>query len=409
MVNLVGVIFDFVGMMYYKTSKDVSLGDYVVCATDHGTFLGEIKRLRLATEEEQQKENFSTLFPDIVRIATFTDKRFLEQAKIKEPAIVRKTQEQANALKLDMKVLDAHLDIDDDKVLITFTSEGRVDFRELVRILNGEFHLRIELRQIGPRDQARIVGGIGPCGLPLCCSTFLKSFDGISIAMAKNQLLSINIPKLSGQCGKLMCCLKFEDEAYSEIRPLYPKIGEKFAYRNSTYTVTGLNLLSDTITSYNGENYESFTREEFEKVKKGILKEKEVKISFDINAGIDLSGRGVSDTNRRIAQIKKSEEKHQEEITKQTQQNKNNKNNNNRNNQNNRNNNQFRNGNQNNKPFNKYSNQNRNNNNHNYNQRNNNFNRNNNAPKKDSGFIPVSQIQDKSVLDFKPVKKDDQK
>lgn len=405
MVNLVGVIFDFVGMMYYKTNKDISLGDYVVCATDHGTFLGEIKRIREATEEEQKKENFDVLFPNIVRIATFSDKRFLENAAAKEALIVKRTQEQANSLKLDMKVLNAHLDIDDDKVLITFTSEGRVDFRELVRILNGEFHMRIELRQIGPRDQARIVGGIGPCGLPLCCSTFLKSFDGISIAMAKNQLLSINIPKLSGQCGKLMCCLKFEDEAYAELRPLYPKIGEKFDYRNSSYTVTGLNLLSDTITGYNGENYESFTRDEFEKVKKGLLKEKQVKISLDINAGIDLSGHGVSDTNRRIAQIKKSEEKRQEEISKQ-QTKKPQNNNNNRNNQKGN----FNPNNKSNKPYNKFNNQNRNNNYNHNNKNNNNFhNSNNNGSKKDSGFIPVSQIQDKSVLDFKPVKKDDKK
>ena len=412
MIYLIGILFDFSGMTYYQTNKDVNVGDYVVCQTEHGTFLGQIRRIREASSEDMAKPNFATLFPPIERIATFQDKAFLEESKIRESRIVRQTQQTADSLRLDMKVLSAHLDVDDNKVLITFTSDNRVDFRELVKILNGILRLRIELRQIGPRDQAKIVGGIGPCGLPLCCSTFLSTFDGISISMAKNQLLSINIPKLSGQCGKLMCCLKFEDDTYSKLRPLYPKIGEKFTYRDSQYSVTGLNLLSDTITAYNGENYESFSREEFEKVKKGILKVKEQKVSLDINSGIDLSGHGLSDTNRRIDQIRKSEEKHQEEL-KASQQNRrgssnnsshgrNAGSNNSRPNSNRPNGNSSRpnssrpNGN-NNRPGNRPNNQHsRTNNNHSYSH--------NAQQKKDSGFIPVSQIADKSVLDVRPVK-----
>ena len=401
MITLLGVPFDFIGLTYFQTSKDVSVGELVVCQTEHGTYVGEVKTVRIPSEEEVSKPDFETLFPSILRVATFQDKTFYKESFENEKKIVKATQEQSNLLNLNMKVLQAHLDVDDNKVLITFTADQRVDFRELVKILNGFFHLRIELRQIGPRDQARVIGGLGPCGLPLCCSTFLKSFDGISIAMAKNQLLAINIPKLSGQCGKLMCCLKFEDEAYSEIRPLYPKIGEKFDYHNSTYEITGLNLLNDTITAYNGENYETFSKDDFERVKKGLDKKEKPNVNLDINAGIDLSGHGIQDTKNRIDQIKKSEEKRKSE----------------KNNQNKNNNSKVNKGQQNNQKNNKIQNHDHNNNfknkNNNFNNQNkhgnNNFHQNNHKSSSSSGFIPVSEIADKSILDYKPVKKDDSK
>lgn len=440
MITLLGIPFDFMGMTYYRTAKDVTIGETVIVETPHGTYPGKVTKVRIPSKEELEKKDFETLFPEILRVATFADLNFARNAITQGEKISKSTQELANNLNLNMKVLKSYLDIDEDKVLVTFTSDARVDFRELVRVLSTTYHLKIELRQIGPRDQAKLVGGIGPCGLPLCCSTFLKTFDGISIAMAKNQLLSINIPKLSGQCGKLMCCLKFEDEAYGKIRPLYPKIGEKFSYNNKNYEVTGLNLLTDTITTYNGDNYESFTKEEYERVKKGLAKSDENKslLISDMNSGVDLSGHGIKDTANRIAQIEKNEKRYREEAkdrvtnnrNKNTNQNRNNNNNNiNRNNNqkqnNNKNNNQHHhnnnnnnNQNRNNQPNNKnnqfnnnrsfngknnhsFNNNNRKNNNHSFN--------NNNNNKKDSGFIPVSQIADKSVLDFKPVKKDDQK
>lgn len=440
MITLLGIPFDFMGMTYYRTAKDVTIGETVIVETPHGTYPGKVTKVRIPSKEELEKKDFETLFPEILRVATFADLNFARNAITQGEKISKSTQELANNLNLNMKVLKSYLDIDEDKVLVTFTSDARVDFRELVRVLSTTYHLKIELRQIGPRDQAKLVGGIGPCGLPLCCSTFLKTFDGISIAMAKNQLLSINIPKLSGQCGKLMCCLKFEDEAYGKIRPLYPKIGEKFSYNNKNYEVTGLNLLTDTITTYNGDNYESFTKEEYERVKKGLAKSDENKslLISDMNSGVDLSGHGIKDTANRIAQIEKNEKRYREEAKDRVTNNRNKNNNQNRNNTNNnsnRNNNQKQNNNKNNNQHhhnnNNNNNQNRNNqpnnknnqfnnnrsfngkNNHSFNnnnRKNNNhsFNNNNNN-KKDSGFIPVSQIADKSVLDFKPVKKDDQK
>ena len=410
MITLLGVPFDFIGLTYFQTNKDVNPGELVVCLTEHGTFIGKVKSVRAATDAEINNPDFATLFPPILRVATFQDKAFYKNSEANEKRITEQTQKQADNLKLNMKVLQSHLDVDDNKVLITFTAEQRVDFRELVKILNGIFHLRIELRQIGPRDEAKIIGGLGPCGLPLCCSTFLKSFDGISISMAKNQLLAINIPKLSGQCGKLMCCLKFEDEAYSKIRPLYPKIGEKFQYRNSTYEVTGLNLLNDTITAYNGENYESFSKEDFERVKKGLGKKEVPHLNLDINSGIDLSGHGVQDTKNRIAQIKRQEEKRKDEKNNNNRNNKNQKTQKNNNRNQGKQNPQPQNGKNPNKPNNSNNNRNQRNNNN----RHNNFNvpRNssqNKKPANNNGFIPVSSIQDKSILDFRPVKKDDKK
>lgn len=394
MTTLLGIAFDFMGMTYYRTNKDVEVGGIVVVETPHGTYPGKILKIRVPSEEEKNKENFNTLFPEIVRIATFSDIDFMKKSTIQAEKISKSTQQLADQLKLNMKVLKSYLDINEDKVLVTFTSDARVDFRELVRVLSGMFHLKIELRQIGPRDQAKLVGGLGPCGLPLCCSSFLKSFDGISISMAKNQLLSINIPKLSGQCGKLMCCLKYEDEDYATLRPLFPKIGDKFDYNNKTYEVTGLNVLIGNITTYNGDSYETFTKEEFERVKKGLSKVDESKIKkTDLNSNVDLSGHGVKDTINRISQIEKNEKKHREEVSNKFKQK----------------------GNQNKpsaKPINNF-NKNGKPNGHTYNGKNNhaynNTKQHQNQPKKDSGFIPVSELSSKQIFDFIPVKKDDKK
>lgn len=392
MTTLLGIQFDFMGMVYYHTTKDISIGDTVIVTTPHGTFPGKVTKTKVTTEEESTRENFSTLYPAIERIATFSDMSFYRTSLLQAEKISKSTQEIADRLQLNMKVLQSYLDISEDKVLITFTSDARVDFRELIRLLGATYHLKIELRQIGPRDQAKLVGGIGPCGLPLCCATFLKSFDGISITMAKNQLLSINIPKLSGQCGKLLCCLKYEDEAYIKLRPEYPKIGEKFDYNNKSYEVTGLNLLTDTITTYNGDNYESFSKEEFERVKSGLTKTDENKTTNkDLNSNVDLSGHGVKDTMNRISQIERNEKRRKDEITEKINRN---TNNNNKKQFNNKQNNKNRQSN------------NKNNNSHYQNRKNNNY---HNNVKKESGFIPVSQITDKSILDFKPVKKDDKK
>ena len=390
--SLLGIFLDFQGLKFYQTNKDVKVGSFVAVETEHGTFLSKVEKVRPATDQEQGRKDFLTLFPPILRVATFQDLDFLKTSGLKEKNILAESQRQADSLKLEMKMLSAHLDCDENKVLITFTADGRVDFRELVRILSGLFRLRIELRQIGPRDQARSIGGIGACGLPLCCTTFLKTFDGISISMAKNQLLAINIPKLSGACNKLMCCLKFEDKAYSELRPTYPKMNEKIHYRNTDYTVTGINVLTDSITLYNGSGYENVNREQLERIRKGLDKVEEKTVFKDINSGVDLSGRGIQDTNERIAQIRRSEERRKEELANRAKKNEMAK---------------KASGNNRNSPHHQNGGNNRNQNG-NRNGQSRNFNRSNhyshsysNVRARESGFIPVSQIADKEVLSIK--------
>ena len=153
-----------------------------------------------------------------------------------------------------MNFISCEYTLDKTKVILSYVADERVDFRELLKSLASRLHTRIELRQIGSRDKAKMIGGIGICGLPLCCSTFLNEFDGISINRAKNQMLAINIPKLSGHCGKLICCLKYEDDVYSEQRKNFPELGSKIFLDRIEYTVTGVNIISKVVKIENEED-----------------------------------------------------------------------------------------------------------------------------------------------------------
>ena len=152
-----------------------------------------------------------------------------------------------------MRLLKAEYTLDATKVIIIYVSDNRVDFRELLKELAAKLKCRIELRQIGTRDRSKIVGGIGVCGLPLCCNSFLGEFDGISINMAKNQFLALNIQKLSGHCGKLICCLKYEDEQYTELRKGLPKVGFRLRYDNQQFKITSINILTRQVRLENPE------------------------------------------------------------------------------------------------------------------------------------------------------------
>ena len=168
-------------------------------------------------------------------------------------------------LNLDMNLISCEYTLDKAKVIFTYISDDRVDFRELLKVLASKLHTRIELKQIGSRDKAKIIGGIGLCGLPLCCSTFLNEFDGISISRAKNQMLAINIPKLSGQCGKLMCCLKYEDDAYTDLKKYYPEIGIKVFIDEIEYAVTAINVISKTVKVENEDDIKVLPLDDFKK------------------------------------------------------------------------------------------------------------------------------------------------
>ena len=164
-----------------------------------------------------------------------------------------------------MNLISCEYTLDKSKVIFSYLADDRVDFRELLKVLASRLRTRIELRQIGSRDKAKMIGGLGICGLPLCCSTFLNEFDGISINRAKNQMLAINIPKLSGQCGKLICCLKYEDDAYSEERKKYPELGSRHFIDKVEYTVTSINILSRVVKIENDEDIKFLPLDDFYK------------------------------------------------------------------------------------------------------------------------------------------------
>lgn len=228
---------------YFSTHLDLKKGDKVVVETIRGLEMGEI----VSDLKELGEFKLQTELKPIIRKANLTDLEIYEINKTKAEQSFKICKQIVKESGLDMNMISCEYTLDASKVIFMYTSDGRVDFRELLKQLAAVFKCRIELRQIGPRDKARIVGGIGNCGLPLCCNTFLGEFEGVSINMAKNQLLAINIDKISGACGRLLCCLKYEDDAYTELKKKFPKIGMKHTFDGKTVKVVGLNVISDLV------------------------------------------------------------------------------------------------------------------------------------------------------------------
>ena len=212
MVNVVGIRFKSTGKTYYFDPSGITLrkGEHAIVETARGLEYGEVA---LANSQVSESDIVPPLRP-VVRIATEADKAHNIENKKKEDQAFVLCNERISAHKLDMKLIDAQYTFDNSKLLFYFTSAGRVDFRELVKDLASVFRTRIELRQIGIRDEAKLLGGLGMCGRPLCCSVFLTDFGQVSIKMAKEQNLSLNSAKISGICGRLMCCLRYEHETY---------------------------------------------------------------------------------------------------------------------------------------------------------------------------------------------------
>ena len=240
-------------------NDSLNINDKVVVDTARGVELGIIK----VAAKKANEVKLSTALKPIVRVASEADvkqyEKNIENASNAEKVFIDSVKEQ----KLDMYLVSAEYTLDATKVIFTYIADERVDFRELLKVLASKLHCRIELKQIGARDRAKAIGGIGPCGLPLCCSTFLSDFEGISINMAKNQLLALNIQKLSGQCGKLVCCLKYEDSLYSELRIDLPKLGLRVTYKNEEFKITSMNVLSKTMKLENKENSVFITFDEY--------------------------------------------------------------------------------------------------------------------------------------------------
>lgn len=230
--------------------ETLEYGDAVVVETARGLEIGEM----ISSLRDVNTFTGQTALKPIHRKATPEDIQMQKENKELAKEAMKKCAEAIEHQQLDMNLISCEYTLDRSKVIFIYVSENRVDFRELLKELTQIFKCRIELRQIGPRDKAKMVGGLGCCGMETCCSRFLDTFDVVSINMAKNQLLALNIPKLSGQCGKLMCCLKYEDDLYKELREGLPKMNAQLEYEGKIYRLTSLNVINGTCKIENKEN-----------------------------------------------------------------------------------------------------------------------------------------------------------
>lgn len=245
MAEVISVRFKEVGKNYYfDPQKNIfKSGDKVIVETARGLEFGEVS---IGNREIPDEEITAPLKP-VIRAATQKDFVTVEENKKKEIEAFDICQKKIAEHKLLMKLVDVEYTFDRNKILFYFTADNRVDFRELVKDLAGIFHTRIELRQIGVRDESKKVGGLGICGRPFCCSTFLGSFQPVSIKMAKEQSLFLSTSKISGTCGRLMCCLKYEQEAYEHLLRVTPKNGAIVDTAEGRGTVVDFNLLTGTL------------------------------------------------------------------------------------------------------------------------------------------------------------------
>ena len=245
MAEVIGVRFKEVGKIYYfdPDGQELKKGDRVIVETVRGVECGEVA---LENREISDEEIVKPL-KKLIRKADEKDLRTLEENKKKEKNAFGICQKKIADHKLDMKLVDVEYTFDGGKVLFYFTADGRVDFRELVKDLAGVFRTRIELRQIGVRDESKMIGGLGICGRPFCCRSFLGDFQPVSIKMAKDQGLSLNPTKISGTCGRLMCCLKYEQNAYEYLLKITPKPGAIVETAEGAGTVVDFSLLTGTL------------------------------------------------------------------------------------------------------------------------------------------------------------------
>jgi cell fate regulator YaaT (PSP1 superfamily) len=245
MANITGIRFRKAGKIYYFDAGDIELatGDTVVVKTSRGMELGQVV---LPPGQVPGGENKESLSP-VLRKAEPEDITRAEDLRAKSAEAFVECARLINELRLPMKLLTAEYNLDSSRLTFQFSAEERVDFRELVRRLTGRFKVRVELRQVGSRDEAKLVGSFGRCGRPLCCTSFLTEFTPVSIKMAKEQDLPLNPMKISGACGRLMCCLAYEGDQYRAIKERMPKMGSRVSTRLGEATVVGANPLKETV------------------------------------------------------------------------------------------------------------------------------------------------------------------
>lgn len=259
MKNFINVVFDGSPVNYTVECDDASLkpNDLIICESSRGNEVAKVVK-SLFTADEKENENEGDIL-EIEKIkylnkASSTDLKNQKQNKIEAEKMKKIVKEKVAELNLEMKIDDVFVSLDKTKITIYFTSDGRVDFRNLVKELATNFKSRIELKQIGPRDEVRCMGGFGPCGKVCCCKEFLNDFDHVTIKMAKTQNLSLNPTKISGLCGRLMCCLAYENEHYSETASLMPKINSEVITPNGKGIVMYNDLLKRQVTVKFGDD-----------------------------------------------------------------------------------------------------------------------------------------------------------
>ncbi len=246
MVKVIGVRFKKAGKIYYfgPDEYEISKGNFVIVETARGIEFGEC----VIGMKEIPEDDIVSPLKLVLRIATEEDITKHKENKEKEKEAFDICLNKISEHKLNMKLIDVEYTFDNNKVIFYFTAEGRVDFRDLVKDLATIFKTRIELRQIGVRDEAKMLGGLGPCGRSLCCSTFLGDFASVSIKMAKEQSLSLNPTKISGICGRLMCCLNYEQSTYEDIRKRLPRVGSIVETKRGKGEVVNNNVLKEKIS-----------------------------------------------------------------------------------------------------------------------------------------------------------------
>lgn len=245
MTKVIGVRFKANGKSYYFSPGELELqqGDHVIVETARGTECGEVAKGPHDVPDSSIVKPLKT----VTRMADAVDVRRMQQNRADEKRAFSVCEERIAKHKLDMKLVDVEYTLDRNKILFYFTADGRIDFRDLVKDLAGVFRTRIELRQIGVRDESKMLGGLGICGQPFCCSRFLRDFQPVSIKMAKEQGLSLNPAKISGSCGRLMCCLAYEQPAYEYLNRITPGVGSIVKTPEGVGAVVETNVISDTL------------------------------------------------------------------------------------------------------------------------------------------------------------------
>jgi len=246
---------------FSTSDPEIKNGDRVVVETQRGLECGTV------VSDPFERPNLNMEIKPIIRKVEERDLKQYERNREDSKRAKQICQTESDKLDLKMNVISAEYTLDRAKVTFTYLADDRVDFRELLKVLASIFHCRIDLRQVGTRDKAKMVSGIGVCGRELCCARFMSDFDRISINMAKNQLLALNIQKLSGQCGNLMCCLRFEDDAYKSLRKDLPKLNAQVEYEGEKYRITSMNVIAKNCKLENKEHAIFITLDEL--IKKG--------------------------------------------------------------------------------------------------------------------------------------------